>query len=93
MAQPKQVAKKYGKKMVMAKSKEDTMLEHLSEDVDNALFKWLSTYEVPGLNLTAIILARLTWLAKQGGYEDDFFEILKAPEDIVNRDNEEKVMH
>jgi nitrogen fixation-related uncharacterized protein len=91
--QPNQVVKKIGERMVMAKSKEDAMLEHLSDDIDNALIKWLTTYEVPGLNLTAVILARLTWLAKQGDYEDDFIRLLKAPEDILNREDDDKVVH
>jgi hypothetical protein len=77
----------------MAKINEDVMLEHLSEDIDNALIKWLTTYEVPGLNLTAVILARLTHLAKQSGYEDDFIRLLKAPEDILNQEDDTKVMH
>jgi hypothetical protein len=77
----------------MAKSNEDVMLEHLSEDIDNALIKWLTTYEVPCLNLTGVILARLTHLAKQGGYEDDFIRLLKAPEDILNQEDDTKVMH
>jgi nitrogen fixation-related uncharacterized protein len=77
----------------MASIDEDKMLEHLSEDIDNALLKWLTTYEMPGLNLTAIILARLTWLAKQGQYESDFIELLKAPENILNREDDDKVVH
>ena len=52
----------------MASINEDKMLTDLSEDIDEAMFKWLNTYEMPPLNLTAVILARLTWLAKQGDY-------------------------
>ena len=90
--QPNQVVKIIGGRMAMAKI-DDGMLEHLSEDIDNALIKWLTTYEVPGLNLTAVMLARLTHLAKQGGYEDDFIRLLKAPEDILNQEDDTKVMH
>jgi len=93
MVQLNQVVKNLGKNKAMAKSKEDAMVEHLSEDVDNALIKWLTTYEVPGLNLTAVVLARLTHLAKQGNYEDDFIRLLKAPEDILNQEDDTKVMH
>jgi len=77
----------------MAKSEEDVMLEHLSEDIDNAMFKWLTTYEIPPLNLIAIILARLTWLAKQSDCREDFLELLKAPESILKSEQYEKVMH
>ena len=69
----------------MAKINQDVVLEHLSEDIDNALIKWLTTYEVPGLNLTAVMLARLTHLARQGNYTDDFLKILEAPKDIVHQ--------
>jgi len=72
--------------MAMAKI-DDGMLEHLSEDIDNALIKWLTTYEVPGLNLTAVMLARLTHLAKQGNYTDDFLRLLEAPKDIVENES------
>jgi nitrogen fixation-related uncharacterized protein len=77
----------------MASKDEDRMLEHLSEDIDNALLKWMTTYEVPALNLTAVILARLTWLSKQGQYQSDFIELLKAPENILNQEENSKVMH
>jgi len=77
----------------MASKDEDKMLEHLSEDIDNALLKWMTAYEVPALNLTAVILARLTWLSKQGQYQSDFIELLKAPENILNQEDDVKVMH
>ena len=77
----------------MAKSKEDEMLEHLSEDIDNALIKWVTTYEIPPLNLTAVILARLTWLSKQGHYESDFIELLKAPEQILTQEENKDTLH
>ena len=78
----------------MASINEDKMLADISEDVDNALIKWMTTYEVPPLNLTAIILARLTWLAKMGDYRADFVELLKSPEKILEDEKPyEKVMH
>jgi hypothetical protein len=79
--------------MEMAKINEDVMLEHLSEDIDNALIKWLTTYEVPGLNLTAVILARLTWLAKEGNYTDDFIKLLESPKETLNKEDDKKVIH
>jgi hypothetical protein len=77
----------------MASKDEDRMLEHLSEDIDNALLKWMTTYEVPALNLTAVILARLTWLSKQGQYQSDFIELLKAPENILNQEETKDILH
>jgi hypothetical protein len=77
----------------MASANENTMLEELSGDIDEMLFKWLTTYEIPGLNLTAVILARLTWLAKQGGYTNDFIRLLESPKHILTGEDEEKVMH
>jgi hypothetical protein len=74
----------------MASKDEDKMLEHLSEDIDNSLLKWMTTYEVPALNLTAIILARLTWLAKQANCREDFIELLKAPEQILSKEEDNK---
>jgi hypothetical protein len=77
----------------MASKNENVMLEELTSDIDEAMFKWLTTYEIPGLNLTAVILARLTWLAKQGDYKDDFIKLLESPKHILAGENEEKVMH
>jgi len=77
----------------MASKDQDIMLEELSGDIDEMLFKWLSTYEIPPLNLTAIILARLTWLAKQGEYTNDFIRLLESPKHILNSEDVEKVVH
>jgi len=77
----------------MATIEEDKMLADLSEDIDMALLKWMNTYEVPALNLTAVILARLTWLSKQGQYQDDFIELLKAPEQILSQEENKDILH
>jgi hypothetical protein len=77
----------------MASKNEDIMLEEISGDIDGAIFKWLTTYEMPALNLTAVILARLTWLAKQGDYTNDFIKLLESPKHILAGEDEEKVMH
>jgi len=79
--------------MVMATIEEDKMLADLSEDIDMALLKWMNTYEVPALNLTAVILARLTWLSKQSHYESDFIELLKAPEQILSQEENKDTVH
>lgn len=78
----------------MASTQEDKMLHELSEDIDTQILKWLTTYEVPSLNLIAIMLARLTWLAKQTDCKEDFIELLKAPEQILNREEDnQKSIH
>jgi hypothetical protein len=69
---------------------EDKMLEALVEDMDNALLKWMTMYEIPGLNLSAIMLARLTWMAKMGNYREDLIELLKAPETILAEQEDNK---
>jgi hypothetical protein len=77
----------------MAKVEEDEMLTNLSEQIDMTLYKWMLQNKISGLNLTAIVLARLTWLAKQGDYKEDFIALLESPSKILKRDDEEKVMH
>ena len=77
----------------MASKDEDMMLTELSGDIDEAMYKWLTTYEIPALNLTAVILARLTWLAKQGDYKEDFIKLLESPKHILSGKDEEKVVH
>jgi hypothetical protein len=79
--------------MAMARVEEDEMLVGLSEQIDMKLFEWMSEHKVPALNLTAIILARLTWLAKQGNYTEDFVALLEAPSQILKEEEDDKVVH
>jgi nitrogen fixation-related uncharacterized protein len=72
---------------------DDKMLEAVTEDIDNALLKWMTTYEMPALNLTAVILARLTWLSKQGQYQEDFIRLLQAPQDILIEEEKKDILH
>ena len=77
----------------MASKDEDTYLSELSEDIDTQILKWLTTYEMPALNLTAIILSRLTWLAKKSDCKEDFILLLKAPEQILNEEDKDRQVH
>ena len=77
----------------MASKDEDKMLGELSEDIDTQILKWMTTYEVPVLNLIAIVLARLTWLAKQGNCREDFLELLKAPSQILSEEEKKDYLH
>jgi hypothetical protein len=77
----------------MASKDEDKMLEDLSESIDTALLEWMTTFKLPALNLTAVILARLTWLSKQGNYREDFIQILKEPERILNESENKDILH
>ena len=77
----------------MASKDEDKMLGELSEDIDTQILKWLTTYEVPALNLIAIVLARMTWLAKQSDCKEDFLELLKAPSQILSEEEKKDYLH
>jgi hypothetical protein len=79
--------------MAMAKINDDGMLEELSNDMDLALLKWLTTYDLPGLNLTAVMLARLTHLARQGNYVDDFIKLLQTPQNTLTEEQNKKIIH
>jgi hypothetical protein len=69
---------------------DDEMLEQLALDVDTELLKWLTTFEIHPLNLTAIILARLTWLAQQSNIEQDYLKLLESPKSIIGETEQEK---
>jgi hypothetical protein len=77
----------------MASTQEDSMLAELSEEIDTALVKWMAEYKVPPLNITAVILARLTWLAKQTDCKEDFISLLQAPREILESEEEHKQVH
>ena len=68
------------------------MLEQLSLDVDTELLKWMTTFEIHPLNLIAIMLARMTWIAKQAGIEDDYLKLLESPKNIIGETETEKKM-
>lgn len=81
------------RELVMASKDEDTFLGELSEDIDTQILKWMTTYEIPTLNLIAIVLARLTWLAKQSNCKEDFVELLKAPAQILQEEENKDILH
>ena len=77
----------------MASKDEDMMLVDLTEQIDTKLVEWISEHKIAPLGLIAVILARLTWLAKQGDFKDDFVELLKAPEQILNEEEKKDNLH
>ena len=77
----------------MASTQEDSMLAELSEEIDATLIKWMGEYKVPPLNITAVILARLTWLAKQTNCKEDFISLLQAPREILESEEKHKQVH
>jgi hypothetical protein len=65
-------------------------LSDLVLDIDTNIFKWLESHNVNALELTAVILARLVWCARQGGYEDEFVKLLEAPKTIITAEKRNK---
>lgn len=76
-----------------ASIEEDKMLVSLSEQIDVKLLEWLTEHKVPALNLTAVILARLTWLAKQTNTTEDFISLLEAPKEILKSEEYKQAIH
>jgi hypothetical protein len=72
---------------------DDGLLLDLSEEIDGALLEWIQTYDLYPLNLTAIILARLTRMAKETGTEDDYIKLLEHPKDIIYQDDKKDILH
>jgi hypothetical protein len=73
---------------------DDEMLEQLALDVDTEILKWLTTFEIHPLNLIAIILARMTWIAKQAGIEEDYLRLLESPKNVIGETEQtKKVVH
>jgi nitrogen fixation-related uncharacterized protein len=76
----------------MASAQENAMLAMLSDEIDHKLVEWMQEHKLPPLNLTAVILARLTWLAKTGEYQDDFLALLEHPKEVIHIDDDNKSM-
>jgi hypothetical protein len=72
---------------------EDILLAELSEEIDNKFIEWLVTYKVPTLNLAAILLARLTHIAKESDCTEDFLRLLEAPKEVLTKDDKDQVVH
>jgi hypothetical protein len=45
------------------------------------------------LNLSAVLLARLTWLAKMCDMKEDFLKLLDSPKNIFEEEDKEKSLH
>jgi len=73
---------------------DDDKLEQLSLDIDAELLKWMNTFKIHPLNLIAVVLARLTWIAKQSGIEEDYLKLLESPKDVIHKtERENKQVH
>lgn len=72
---------------------DDGLLLDLSEEIDGALLEWIQTYDLHPLNLSAIVLARLTRMAKETGTEDDYIKLLEHPKDIIYQDDTKDILH
>ena len=67
----------------MAEKDEFSYLEDLSNEIDGKLLQWLQTYDMHPLNLIAVILARLTWMAKINDMKESRIENLFLNEFII----------
>ena len=70
----------------MGEKDEFSYLEDLSNEIDSKLLQWIQTYDMHPLNLIAVVLARLTWVAKMNDMKADFLRLLEAPKDIIELD-------
>jgi hypothetical protein len=77
----------------MAEKDEFSYLEDLTQEIDNKLLYWLQTYDMHPLNLSAVLLARLTWLAKMCDMKEDFLKLLDSPKNIFEEEDKEKSIH
>ena len=70
----------------MGEKDEFSYLEDLSAEIDSKLLEWIQTYDMHPLNLIAVVLARMTWIAKMNDMKEDFLRLLESPRDIIDMD-------
>ena len=70
----------------MGEKDEFSYLEDLSAEIDSKLLEWIQTYDMHPLNLIAVVLARMTWIAKMNDMKEDFLRLLESPRDIIELD-------
>jgi len=63
-------------------------LPELTEEIDTQLLEWLNTYNMHPLNLIAVVLARMTWLAKMCDVKEDFLRLLEEPSNLIDTGEE-----
>jgi hypothetical protein len=68
---------------MMGEKEDFSYLEDLTVDIDKELLNWMQTYDMHPLNMAAVVLARLTWLAKTCDMKDDFLRLLESPRAIM----------
>ena len=61
-------------------------LEDLAKDVDHMLATWTVHYDIPALELSAIVLARLHYLNLAFESWDDYVTLLERQRAILKRD-------
>lgn len=72
---------------------DNSQLELLSKDIDDALVQWLNTYKTSPLNVCGVVLARLLWLSKLSDSQEDFIKLLDAPKEVFEQEKESKQLH
>jgi hypothetical protein len=78
----------------MASIEPDAMLVELAEQIDLQLMDWMIENKLPPLNIVAIVLARLSRLAKETDCMEDFIALLEAPKEILNEEiDNERIVH
>jgi hypothetical protein len=78
----------------MASIEPDEMLVELAEKIDLQLMDWMIENKLPPLNIVAIVLARLSRLAKETDCMEDFIALLEAPKEILNEEiDNERIVH
>jgi hypothetical protein len=78
----------------MASIEPDEMLVELAEQIDLKLMDWMIENKLPPLNIVAIVLARLSRLAKETNCMEDFIALLNAPKQILNEEiDNERIVH
>ena len=70
----------------MATQEDYSYLPELTNDIDENLLHWLTTYDMSPLNLIAVMLARLTWMAKNCDMKEDYLRLLEEPKNIIDKD-------
>jgi len=71
---------------------DDENLPPIVEEIDNLILKIGVVNEIGPLNIIAIVLARLTSLAKTTGCEKDYFQLLETAKEKCS-DEDKKVVH
>ena len=68
---------------------DDNIVEDMCDEFDVAFTEWAMKYQLTPMFLSALVLARLTRLAKECGFAEEFLKLLDSPRQNLSKEDKD----